>query len=478
MANPVPQQPQSNASQAPKIFWQPVTTKDSDGVEKTVLKGTFLVKGIKYTVTLKYSNENLRNKYGLNDASTNLDKVIQRIVGEIGTDTLIGMTGYKIKTSLDHDMSRSSFKPKEGENRVWNKLDTLQTSNQPLYQTMQKTIVAFDDKLRLAAGPQIIDLDSDEEGIFNANPNTTNPTNPVNTTNTANNVTNPVNTATSTTNTAPNTTNSQTQARINVFEDSEDNFDFSKSKFDPDLFNDPTQTSIVERNKTTKPSDLKIQRDAPAFLELDNKKFQLKVHPTVAEGSCALHAVEGKPDNNGKYKSDAKKLRNDLACWLDTKYKEKKLPKAIENQIIDYLQLAAKNSMDVPSKFKNNEEVKKAIANKKPNEDFSVLLTNRAVFNAYLERVRDIGEYLTQPELAAAAQSLNKTIILFQVVRDSSEPDKVIYGPLNEEGVFDQSIELNDDVFDGNFECVYYNGINHYEKAELVPVPVKKSSKL
>ncbi len=86
------------------------------------------------------------------------------------------------------------------------------------------------------------------------------------------------------------------------------------------------------------------------------------------------------------------------------------------------------------------------------------------IFEAYLSCLQKVDQYLLQDELATIADSLDKRVVLLQPGW-GSDRDKIQYAEITVEGM--KPIDLKD-VPAENIVCIYYNGFNHYEKAEVI----------
>ena len=182
----------------------------------------------------------------------------------------------------------------------------------------------------------------------------------------------------------------------------------------------------------------------------------LFVYKTVADGSCGLHALLGKECNqHGDYQCDAVDSRKSFCDKLEQLRRHDQLPIQIKTTLYDYFlrfDVAPSSFRDVTRDlYSKLREGYGQLSKKDQDERKETFMNSPLVFDAYLANLRKVGTYLLQDELIAAARVFNKKLILCQ-------PDW-----LNSEiAVAGESTIANSDA-----EKVYiwYNGINHYEKA-------------
>jgi FtsZ-binding cell division protein ZapB len=230
--------------------------------------------------------------------------------------------------------------------------------------------------------------------------------------------------------------------------------------------------------------------------ELPNN-FRLNIYSTNGNGSCGIHALVGEP-KKGEFRADDKKIRKDFCIWLRAKQIENMLPERIEQTLKDYLIYPE----HAPDTFNNSNAVQEAreqltplrievdelrreraqyqkstgdLVTKNPNLDEAenrlakletMMIYDFEVVEAYLAVIKDTGQYLLQDELVAIAESLGKRIILFQPGW-GEDRNKLQYSEITPEGTQVVS-DLDPSQFSENTVCIYYNGLNHYEKAVVV----------
>jgi hypothetical protein len=200
------------------------------------------------------------------------------------------------------------------------------------------------------------------------------------------------------------------------------------------------------------------QAHANTTLPLSGRGGVLHIYPTLGDGTCGLHALLG-DDYNNQYACDAKKAREEFCQWIKS---AKPLPERIQNVLTDYF----RDNFDLaPAKFqeltkakheKFVEEYGSLTTNQEKDARLEQYLQDEEVLNAYLETVRDTGQYLLQDELIAAAECFNKTLVLCQSGTPWGETDDVAFHETFNEGV-------SEPVY------VWYNGVNHYERATFEP---------
>ncbi|MCE5293221.1 MAG: hypothetical protein LLF94_01230, partial [Chlamydiales bacterium] len=124
--------------------------------------------------------------------------------------------------------------------------------------------------------------------------------------------------------------------------------------------------------------------------------------------------------------------------------------KAIEKELKDYQLHPPENKQIAELEHKLEALIRDCIHDEK-------------VFEAYLTCLQDVGQYLLQDELIAIADSLNKRVILFQPGWGASR-NQLEHAEITPEGMM--PIDLKK-VTAKDIVCIYYNGFNHYEKAEV-----------
>lgn len=200
---------------------------------------------------------------------------------------------------------------------------------------------------------------------------------------------------------------------------------------------------------------------------------QLIVYSTSGDGSCAIHALLGKPNENAQYKTDATKYRKDLADWMEEKQRNKQLPNTLQKLLEDYfvnfdLSTPASFKSAVQSQYDQYRKEFDSIAPKnapgkagppmtpeqieKREAIINNFINDPVVFNAYLAEVRNTNRYLLMEEVELAADCFKKHLILYQPYPNSS----------------DLGIQEFNTSASGEPVRVWYNGGNHYEHAEVM----------
>lgn len=195
---------------------------------------------------------------------------------------------------------------------------------------------------------------------------------------------------------------------------------------------------------------------------------------TVGDGSCAFHALLGNPVNN-VYSCDATDARKKFCDYLVKAFKEKNLPKNIQNVLDDYFL----HPEDAPEEFIKSLKMPhpktkkivdflevyrkdyKKLSIEKQEERKQKFKESPRVFHAYLSYIKKNNVYLLQDELEAAAECFNKRVRLFQ------------------KGWGNDNLNLGEEVLnkDGAEEvCIYYTGQNgrmkkHFERAQVRQLP-------
>lgn len=264
-----------------------------------------------------------------------------------------------------------------------------------------------------------------------------------------------------------------------------------------DFYLDKTSSSVSESQKKALKDQLTQHLKADPHpktarrYELESHKI-LEVFPTRGDGSCGLHALVGTSTKGSEYKCDASKVRKELVNELTRMKKDNELPPEIRIIITDYFLEADDPRARVPQSFRKNSAVDKfrrenfgryqeltrqhdalqkslkaataaerveiekqrKILNEQRDQIKNNFIDNDAVFEAYLGTIKNTRQYLLQDELLVAAQILNKQIVLFQPGW-GHEMTKLRHEVLNAEAT-------------GDVVYIYYNGNNHYERAQVV----------
>ena len=186
----------------------------------------------------------------------------------------------------------------------------------------------------------------------------------------------------------------------------------------------------------------------------------LWIYKTHGQGACGFHALFGEYDKADKEYIclDSVVRRGEFCVWL--RDNKDHLPEVIKVVLNDYFL----HFEYAPSYFKTAEvteirnKMLREIQTLTQQDDRDALLDrfmqNNTVFNSYLYNLSQEGTYLLQEELIACALCFKKKLILFQpgLGNDSDQ-------------IFQEAFhsEFGDDTAE-----VYYNGRNHYEKAQEI----------
>lgn len=118
------------------IQWKPI--QNPTGTEqKTTATASFTHQGKCYTVTVKYSKEQLQQRYGVEQSA--VDAKIKEIVSSLDIQDLVALSGVMLSSSLD-EVNKTIVKQIGGQE---NTLEQLQASNLPLYQMINKVVSVF-----------------------------------------------------------------------------------------------------------------------------------------------------------------------------------------------------------------------------------------------------------------------------------------------------------------------------------------------
>lgn len=197
---------------------------------------------------------------------------------------------------------------------------------------------------------------------------------------------------------------------------------------------------------------------------------------TIGDGSCAFHALLGKPID-GFYRVDAIKAREQFCAYLKNAFNEKKLPRTINTALDDYFSQPDqapefkkalvvtvgkdkdKKTIDLLKRYKNDYENLDFAEQDKQKKAFKA---DPLVFETYLNYLKKNSTYLLQDELIAVAEFYNKRIRLFQREwGDDNNKNTLGQGILNAKGAEEIAI-------------YYRAGTKHYERA--LTRPIKKTA--
>ncbi|MFQ5729050.1 MAG: OTU domain-containing protein [Waddliaceae bacterium] len=180
----------------------------------------------------------------------------------------------------------------------------------------------------------------------------------------------------------------------------------------------------------------------------------LRVYSTEDDGSCAFHAFLGEAID-GRYRCDAQSMRNQFCEWLTQRFADDNVPEEINNVLRDYFQHfdhapSRVKTADVIDLYNQLREGYEDLSPDEKDERINMFIRNKDVFDAYIVHIRDVTTWLLQDELAVAAICFNKTVQLCQPGwgADAEIGEKTLNPGLSEPIL------------------VWYNGFNHYERAE------------
>lgn len=180
---------------------------------------------------------------------------------------------------------------------------------------------------------------------------------------------------------------------------------------------------------------------------------KLRVFETVGDGSCGFHALLGEAQDS-VYQCDAKPIREQFCKNIREKFAAGALPNQIENVLKlyfdDYPDVVPGffNKPALIKIFRELRENYRSLSIEEKNRRIDQFLKNEQILNAYLANMAKVDTYLTQDELEAAAICFNKTVRLYQPGWGSDDSMGI------------SELNPGHEVVE-----IFYNGINHYEKA-------------
>lgn len=195
---------------------------------------------------------------------------------------------------------------------------------------------------------------------------------------------------------------------------------------------------------------------------------RLITHQTGSDGSCALHALLGVPVS-GVYMTDAAARRKELCEWLENQYNRYQLHERAINILQDYFD----HFKNAPETFRNAvrdkyqqfrsawEKLGSSREDKLKKDDIKAdFVYDRDVFRAYCNELRNVSRYMLQEELIMAAECFGCKLELHQPEWN------------NLAGKGGDKRNIKSDTFNatasGDIVHVWYNGLNHYERAETL----------
>lgn len=190
---------------------------------------------------------------------------------------------------------------------------------------------------------------------------------------------------------------------------------------------------------------------------------QLKIYPTMGDGSCAFHGFVG-TNENGIYQClDVVSERKKFCDWLREMYQQHKLPNEIKNVIIDYFtnfHLAPAyfkaNIQDQYTKFADGYD---QLSNSEKDARLEDFVNDVSVMEAYIDNMGWLGTYLLQDELTVVGNFYQKRVLLFQT--DWSGAQSAV---CSDPSVFEEGFTLGE-----NDVCIWFEG-RHFERAEFLKI--------
>lgn len=191
---------------------------------------------------------------------------------------------------------------------------------------------------------------------------------------------------------------------------------------------------------------------------------QLVTHPTGSDGSCALHALLGVPVS-GVYKTDASAKRKALCEWLEKQYSKYQMHERAYNVLQDYFDHFTKAPETfrkaVHKKYEHyRREFDKSQDPLQRSDIRTSFIYDPVVFHAYCSELKNVGRYMLQDELIMAAECFGCQLELHQPVwNEDAGKGRDKRNAVSE--IFNASAP-------GKKIHIWYNGSNHYERAEII----------
>ncbi len=424
------------------LNWQEDAVKR--GGNKTTQIATFEYGGKVHTLEVKYIRSAIINKYGIEEKD--VDQKIRDIFNEIGKDELVKLRGYTFSSSLSgldgmrYKFLSNNFKPVDDlkEERDL-KADELYTTFKKVNDVFERHFKIKSAKASAEKEPEL-EVKVEEEG--GAVPE------------------------------AADAATIEIKLR-KVDKDAIEGFWDKQSELlhlwelvdrtDGDRAAGFLLENYIENKKQEDPAFVFPDDKKTDLLKEIKKQFEIQDrvdplptmaierHPTVADGSCAFHALLGKEKDGVISCPDVETKRQEFCQWLRDKKQEGKLPESIKNVLRDYFL----HWEFVPDGVKGRVDFKGLPADfnrlsSKEKEDRIEAFTDQ-VFEPYLAELQKKESYLLQPELQALAESLKMNVVLHQPGWGADR-------------VNSREVALNPDAATPAVH-VWYNGRNHYEKA-------------
>lgn len=188
--------------------------------------------------------------------------------------------------------------------------------------------------------------------------------------------------------------------------------------------------------------------------DLNVEGGRLAVYSTVGDGTCGLHALLGEINKDNRYACAGPLRREELCQWIEA---QPVLPERIENVLTDYFRSFAyaprSFQMAVRAKYEEFHKDYDKLTFEQKDQRIEAFLQAPEVRQAYYDTLKATSQYLLQDELIAAAECFGKTLVLCQP--GWGEASEQVFQDTFNEGA-------SEPVY------VYYNGVNHYERASLI----------
>lgn len=174
---------------------------------------------------------------------------------------------------------------------------------------------------------------------------------------------------------------------------------------------------------------IRIKNDPVRFPAKLTESTELIKFDTIGDGSCAFHALVGKPDDNGFYRCDAAEARATFCKYLQEAYDKGCLSEQIYIRWDDYFNVemptALKKALTIVQKNKKSKRKKtinlydnykkdlSTLSNKEKDERYEKLIKDPRVFKGYLNYLKNTSVDLYLEELFVAAECFDKQLNLF-----------------------------------------------------------------
>ena len=203
---------------------------------------------------------------------------------------------------------------------------------------------------------------------------------------------------------------------------------------------------------------------------------------TKGDGSCALHALLGEKKFWGTYETDAKAARSHFCEWLRKKFQANDLPASInivlEDAFDNFERAGFVFRQAVEESYKKYHDGYDQLPPNEKKKRLEGFVHDKEVFEIYLSTLMRTDVHLLHLEFLAAAQCFGKTVVLYQPGQffDSNNIRLMVLNnfgaPTDKANIKQedevQAVERN--LAEKDIIRVWYNGHNHYQRAEKLIV--------